>query len=112
MRSTAMRAVFGFAAAVISVLVFHQAMWAALHALALPGLGMPPPYPTDTVPPWGVPRIANLCFWGGLYGIAFGLMLPRLTAPSRIQHIACIANTSTFWTGSRVRIRGFDRSRR
>jgi hypothetical protein len=28
-----------------------------------------------------VPRIINLCFWGGLYGVAFGLLLPRLRAP-------------------------------
>ncbi len=79
--SPAIRALFGFIAAAISVLTFHQAMWAALHTLALPGLGMPPPFPTDPIPPWGVPRIANLCFWGGLYGIVFGLVLPRLTAP-------------------------------
>ena len=40
---------------------------------------MPPaPYPTNPVPPFGVPLIASLCFWGGLYGLAFGLVLPRL----------------------------------
>ena len=76
-----MRGLLGFIAAAISVLTFHQAMWAALHFLDLPALGMPPPYPTDPVPPWGVPRIADLCFWGGLYGLAFGLVLPRLSAP-------------------------------
>ena len=75
------RALLGFIAAVISVLTFHQGMWAALHSLALPGLTMPPPYPTDPIPPWGIPRIVNLCFWGGLYGVVFGLILPRLTAP-------------------------------
>ena len=81
MPSPPMRALLGFIAAVISVLIFHQGMWAALHTLALPGLAMPPPYPIDPIPPWGIPRIINLCFWGGLYGIVFGLMLPRLTAP-------------------------------
>ena len=75
------RAVLGFVAAAISVLTFHQAMWAALHVLDIPGLGMPPPYPTSPVPPWDVPRILDLCFWGGLYGVVFGLVLPRLTAP-------------------------------
>jgi hypothetical protein len=75
------RALLGFIAAAISVLIFHQAMWEALHLLALPGLTMPPPYPTDPIPPFAVPRILNLCFWGGLYGIVFGLALPRLTAP-------------------------------
>jgi hypothetical protein len=81
MPSPPMRALLGFIAAVISVLIFHQGMWAALHALALPGLAMPPPYPIDPIPPWVIPRIINLCFWGGLYGIVFGLILPRLTAP-------------------------------
>jgi hypothetical protein len=81
MQNPAVRALFGFIAAALSVLVFHQAMWEALHLLALPGMGMPPPYPTDPIPPFGVPRILNLCFWGGLYGIVFGLVLPRLTEP-------------------------------
>jgi hypothetical protein len=81
MQTPAKRALFGFIAAAISVLVFHQAMWEALHLLALPGLGMPLPYPTDPIPPFGVPRILDLCFWGGLYGIVFGLVMPRLKAP-------------------------------
>ena len=81
MSTPVMRAFLGFIAAAISVLTFHQAMWEALHLLALPGMGMPPPYPTDPIAPLGVPRIVNLCFWGGLYGIVFGLVLPRLTAP-------------------------------
>ena len=81
MQTPAMRALLGFIAAAISVLTFHQAMWEALHVLALPGLGMPSAYPTTPIPPYGVPQILNLCFWGGLYGIVFGLLLPRLTAP-------------------------------
>jgi apolipoprotein N-acyltransferase len=81
MTTPSMRALLGFIAAAISVLTFHQAMWEALHVLALPGLTMPPPYPTRPVPPFGVPVIVSLCFWGGLYGAVFGLVLPRLTAP-------------------------------
>jgi hypothetical protein len=77
----ATRAVLGFVAAAISVLTFHQAMWGTLHVLDIPGLGMPPPYPTTPIAPWGVTQILNLCFWGGLYGLVFGLLLPRLTAP-------------------------------
>src|SRR5215213_11027858 len=70
-----MRALLGFAAAAVSVLTFHQGTWALLHAA---GLMPPAPYPTDPVPPLGVPRIANFCFWAGLYGAAFGFALPRL----------------------------------
>ena len=69
------RALLGFAAAAVSVLTFHQGTWALLHAA---GLMPAAPYPTDPVPPLGVPRIANFCFWAGLYGAAFGLALPRL----------------------------------
>jgi len=66
------RIALGFFAAVISVLIFHQGAWSILHYLALPGLGMPPPYPLDPIPPFGVPRIVNLCFWGGVWGALFG----------------------------------------
>jgi hypothetical protein len=68
------RALLGFVAGAASVLTFHQGMWALLHAA---GLMPPAPYPTDPVPPLGVPRIANFCFWGGLYGLAFGIVVPR-----------------------------------
>jgi hypothetical protein len=47
------RAIIGFIAAAVAVLTFHQAMWALLHFLNLPGMGMPPLYPTAPVPPWG-----------------------------------------------------------
>jgi hypothetical protein len=72
MASIQKRIALGFIVAAISVLTFHQAMWELLHYLALPGLGMPPPFPTEPVPPLGVPRIASLCFWGGVWGAAFG----------------------------------------
>ena len=81
MDSPIKRAAMGFVAAVIAVLTFHQGMWALLHVLDLQGLKMPAAYPTDGVPPWQVPRIVNLCFWGGLYGIVFGLLLPRCRLP-------------------------------
>ena len=62
----------GFVAAVISVLLFHQGAWAILHQMDVPQLGMPNPFPVDRVPPFGIPRIISLCFWGGLWGAAFG----------------------------------------
>jgi hypothetical protein len=78
MPSAATRGFLGFVAAVIAVLTFHQGMVALLHALGLVPLA---PYRTSPVPPFGVPWIANLCFWGGLYGIVFGLLAPRFAWP-------------------------------
>ncbi len=79
--ATPQRMLLGFVAGALSVLTFHAAIWEALHVLALPGLGMPAPYPMAPTQPFGVPVIASLCFWGGLYGAAFGLVVSRLTTP-------------------------------
>ena len=79
MPSALMRVFLGFIAGAIAVLTFHQGMVAALHAA---GWVQFAPYPTAPVPPFGVPRIADLCFWGGLYGGAFGLAMPRFTWPA------------------------------
>lgn len=73
--SPILRALLGFLAAVLSVLTFHQAMIGLLHAA---GMLPRPPFNFAPVPPLGVPVLLNLCFWGGLYGILFGLVLPRL----------------------------------
>ena len=81
MDSPVKRASLGFVAAAIAVLTFHQGMWEVLHLLDLPGLKMPSWYPTDGIPPLGVPRVVNLCFWGGLYGLVFGVLLPKFTWP-------------------------------
>src|SRR6185437_16568070 len=73
-----MRAFLGFIAAVIAVLAFHQGMVAVLHSVGWVRFA---PYRTTPVPPFGVPVIVSNCFWGGLYGVAFGLLVPRFTWP-------------------------------
>jgi hypothetical protein len=72
------RAVLGFVAGVIAVLIFHQGAWATLHLAGL----MPPPYPMGPTPPWGVPETLNYCFWGGLWGGGYGLVAPKLALPA------------------------------
>jgi len=70
----------GFIAAALSVLTFHQ-----ITVWILSLIGMVPPggaYSLVGVPPWGVPRLLNLCFWGGLYGAVFGLLWPRFSKPA------------------------------
>jgi hypothetical protein len=78
MPNAPMRAFLGFIAAAIAVLTFHQGMVEALHAL---GWSPFTPYRTTPVPPFGVPVIVSNCFWGGMYGVAFGLAMPRFTWP-------------------------------
>lgn len=69
-------AVLGFVAAAASVLVFHQGMILILHLV-----GFIPNFPWSFRPnAWGVPQLINGMFWGGLYGIAFAFVLPRLPA--------------------------------
>ena len=74
---TSTRAMFGFIAGALSVLIFHQGVWWLFH---LGGL-MPPPYPMTPVPPWSIPLTIDFCFWGGVYGLVYALVLPRLTMP-------------------------------
>lgn len=77
--TTPVRALLGFLAAALSVLTFHQGMWGLLY---LVGWMPRPPYPLTPSGPLGVPLLLNFCFWAGLYGIAYGLALPRLVRMS------------------------------
>jgi hypothetical protein len=79
MNSALMRAFLGCVAGAISVLVFQQGMWTLLHAAGQMTLA---PYPIRPVPPFGVPQIADLCFWGAVYGGLFSVFHPRVAAPS------------------------------
>lgn len=79
MPTTPMRWFLGFIAGAIAVLTFHQGMVAALHAM---GWVTAAPYRMTPVPPFHVPAIVSLCFWGGIYGSLFGLAMPRFRWPS------------------------------
>jgi hypothetical protein len=66
------RFVLGFVAAAITVLTFHEGV---IYLLGTAGYipnrawSMTPP-----IPPWGVPRLLNNVFWGGLWGVLFALI--------------------------------------
>ncbi len=78
------RAVLGFIAGALAVMTFHQGIIGALHAAGLIGFA---PFPTDAVGPLGIPRIVDLCFWGGVWGVLFGLLLPWLPGPEWLSGI-------------------------
>jgi hypothetical protein len=78
MNTAPMRVFLGCVAGAISVLVFQQGVWMLLHEAGMMVLA---PYPTRPVPPFGVPQIADLCFWGAVYGALYALVQPRIAAP-------------------------------
>jgi hypothetical protein len=83
MQGTLGRVVLGFIAAVISVLIVHQTI---VYVLGLYGMSRSVPWsmrPLGYGPfPW-VPTVANVAFWGGLWGILFALIYKWL--PSSIS---------------------------
>ncbi len=61
-----------FLAGFLSTLVFHQGVLALLH-----GAGRTPrrPWVMAPTPPFGVPSVVSLAFWGGLWGILLWRMI-------------------------------------
>jgi len=71
------RLAVGFAAGFLSVLIFSHGMIAVLHPTGLFPFG---PWDMTPVPPLGVPQTFSGAFWGGLWGVVYALLEPRLTA--------------------------------
>ena len=49
-------------------------MRAAVYAQARAGLSGGTAWGMQPIPPWGVPRLINNVFWGGLWGVLFALV--------------------------------------
>ena len=71
MQGTIGRIVLGFIAAAISVLIVHEGI---IYGLTQYGVIKGTPWGMAPIPPWGVPRLANNVFWGGLWGVLFALV--------------------------------------
>jgi len=76
-RSLAIRLPLGFAAGFLSVLTFQSGVLAILAAAGVPVPVVP--WSLAPVPPLGVPESLSAAFWGGLWGIVYALLEPRLT---------------------------------
>jgi hypothetical protein len=78
--STIGRAVMGFVAGALSVVTFMSAAWLLARAGGYVPANAPPLWAMDPrVAPWGVPRVANLLFWGGLWGLVLNLLFRGLS---------------------------------
>ncbi|HEX9163436.1 MAG TPA: hypothetical protein VF980_17145 [Thermoanaerobaculia bacterium] len=117
------RALLGFIAGFVSTLVFHQILLALLHLAGVVPTGA---WAMKPVPPFGVPSVISLAFWGGVWGaimipiidrrrggayyaiaIVFGAILPTLVAwflvaPLKHQPIASGWNPKRMMIGPLV----------
>jgi hypothetical protein len=73
--------VVGFISGAIGVLVFHQGALAMLHSL---GLTQNAPYSMKLAGPLGIPQVASLAFWGGVWGVILAWSLRRLDGPALV----------------------------
>jgi hypothetical protein len=64
------RLLLGFVAGFLATLIFHQIGVELCHLI---GLTPNTPYNLRPVPPWDVPAVISLAFWGGVWGIVFVL---------------------------------------
>lgn len=108
------RILIAFVAGFIATLVFHQPMLALMHSL---GHTTRAAYAMKPVPPFGVPSVISLSFWGGVWGvimmpviirwrgaafwiaaILFGAILPTLVAAfivAPLKHMPINGNPGT-----------------
>lgn len=91
MNTTLVRIIAGFLAGALAVLVFHQGMYVLIQqlqkmqVLGPPALsGMPWNMAADPAA-YGMPRVLNQAFWGGLWGIVFAFMIDALPGPSVVR---------------------------
>lgn len=66
--STVFNLFLGFVAGFFATLVFHQVMVALLWKI---GMAPGPAFQMAPRPPFGVPAVISLAFWGGIWGILF-----------------------------------------
>ncbi len=71
LKSFSLNLLLGFAAGFLATLIFHQAAVAMLWKI---GMAPGPPYQLAPRPPFGVPAVFSLAFWGGGWGILFAVV--------------------------------------
>ncbi len=84
MSSTLTKVVGGFIAGALAVLVFHQGMYVILQQMGVPLQGSPFNMTPDKAA-YGLPRLVNQMFWGGLWGIVFAYMINVLPGPNWLR---------------------------
>src|SRR5256885_10010539 len=73
------RVILGFVAGLLATIIFHQI---ALELLHLAHVAPRAAWSMQPVPPFGVPSVISLSFWGGVWGIILVLIFDRFRGPS------------------------------
>jgi len=66
-----MKTLFSFIAGFLATLIFHQL---TLLLLSWAGIAPVSPFSMARTHPFGVPAVISLAFWGGIWGIGFGVV--------------------------------------
>ncbi len=95
-----MSLILGFIAAAIAVLTVHQSIvYGLISAKFLPATSQA--WSMAAIAPFGVPKILNDVFWGGLWGSLFAVVWPRLPGGTmwlRGLIFGCIIALVSNWT--------------
>jgi len=92
MNQRAIDFVKAFVAGFVSTLVFHQGLLTLFYfAGFVPGA----PYDFKAVPPFGIPAVISLAFWGGACGVAIWPFLRHVAGPAYwVRALAISASAS------------------
>jgi hypothetical protein len=82
MHSPSTRVFLGCVAGALAMLMFHQT---TLQAFYWSGLAPHPAFRIAIVPPFNVPMVVSVTFWGAVYGGLFGWVYPRLPGPYSLR---------------------------
>lgn len=75
-----------FIAGFLSVLIFHQGVWAIFAAA---GKTPSPAWDMTAVPPLSVPQVVSASVWGGVWGVVLAGLMPTLV-PALGYWLTCI----------------------
>jgi hypothetical protein len=67
----------GFVGGFIATVIFHQATLFALNTIGMAKASL---WVMTPVPPFGVPRIVSLAFWGGVFGLLYPFLHVRYSS--------------------------------
>ena len=71
----------GFAAGFVATLIFHQGLWYLFNQVGVIPLDRPA-WAMDSIPPFNIPAVISMAFWGGLWGILLTALLAHLDGMS------------------------------